>query len=489
MTTEIEQTLARELHEVADGVRVPPMPPLVPADEPRSGAGRHWQPLLVAAAVALIAGVVALVIGLQGDGSPQPAPPAPPSPAPTLSTGAPTVPYVLDQRLYVDGRQVPGDWWFVESRHGVWVAQRTDGAWWWGGPGVEAGLIDATIEQAPVISPNGRYIAYVVVIDGRALVNGFTTGPSGEGFGPPPADAPSTEDGVAVTVRAVTDDGEVILQGTRTSLMWPTVYDGEQAVVDLSETAPDQVVLQATPAGLVVVDGANGAVDATSTAPYLATVSPDGRLTRAATLPTYDALDVSPSGAWLVRSPAGTLGGEVTSVATLWAQRVGSGDDEVVLEAPAGWGFANNVWAWEDDETLVSVLLPADGDESRRARPVRCSVALGECRALAAPSDGADPTESYSAKETLAAVVGAVVADDRAGLVDQTVVDDGEWGQLLGYAARGDGSVSGCRDNGGGTWDCGIVFKADRNADYYAIVEPATNDYGWRVSYVGIGGA
>jgi hypothetical protein len=412
MTTEIEQTLARELHEVADGVRVPPMPPLVPADEPRSGAGRHWQPLLVAAAVALIAGVVALVIGLQGGGTPQPAPPSSPNPS-TGNTAspvppdahiprtAPTVPYVIDQRLYVEGTQVPGDWWFVESRHGVWVAQRTDGAWWWGGPGVDAGLIDATIDQAPVISPNGRYIAYVVVIDGRALVNGFTTGPSGEGFGPPPADAPSTEDGVAVTVRAVTDDGEVILQGTRTSLMWPTVYDGEQAVVDLSETAPNQVVLQATPAGLVVVDGADGATDATSAAPYLATLSPDGRLTRGVTLPTYDALDVSPGGAWLVRSPAGTLAGEVTSVATLRAQRIGDAD-EIELAAPEGWGFANNTWIWEDDQDVVSVLLPDGAGDQADARMVRCSVLLAQCRILGT-APAADTTGSSTAAATPAA--------------------------------------------------------------------------------------
>lgn len=40
MTTDLEEILTRELHEVALGVRVPPMPPVVPADEPRSPAAR-----------------------------------------------------------------------------------------------------------------------------------------------------------------------------------------------------------------------------------------------------------------------------------------------------------------------------------------------------------------------------------------------------------------------------------------------------------------
>jgi len=498
MTTELEETLARELHEVAGGVQVPPMPSVVPTDEPRPRAARLWQPLLVAAAVALIVGVVALVLSQQGGDKPQPTP----SPSFTPSTSAtespgrqdttirvtsPTVPYIFDQRLYVDGRQVPGAWWFVESRGGVWLAQQSDGSWWWGGPGVDTGRIEAQIDQPPVISPNGRYIAFVDLSDGRARLTGFDTQPAGEGFGQAPIDLPSTEDGVPIRVRAVTDDGDVIVQGTRTSLMWRALYEDQQTVVNLTETAPDQVVLQGTSAGLVVVDGADGAVDATSTEPYLAAISGDGRLTPGDTLPTYDDLDINPGGTWLVRSPAGTLGGEVTSVATLSAQAVGD-SEEVVLDAPAGWGFANGTWTWEDDDTLISVLLPADGAEPTDAQLVRCSVALGACRAFAGPPAG-DATGSYSAEETLEAVVEAVVADNRASLVDQAVVGDGEWDQLLGFAAGGGGSGSTCRDNGGGTKDCEIVFEADEATIYYAILEPAENAYGWRITYVGIGGA
>ena len=281
MTTELERTLARELQEVADGLRVPPMPSVAGADDHRRGMPRLWQPMLVAAAVVLVLGLVALVLSQQGDGRPQPAPSPSPSvvrsPRPTaVADGAPTIPYVLDQRLHVDGAEVPGTWAFVESRGGVWLAQQVDGSWWTGGPGVDTGRIDAQIDQPPAISPDGRYIAFVDTSGGAAHLTGFDTQPAGEGFGQAPVELPSTEDGVALRVRAVTDDGDVIVQGTRTSLMWRALHQDQQTVVDLSRSAPGQVVLQGTPAGLVVVDGADGAVDATDTAPYLATVSPEG---------------------------------------------------------------------------------------------------------------------------------------------------------------------------------------------------------------------
>jgi hypothetical protein len=485
MTTELEQTLARELTEVADGIRVPPMPSVVPADEPRPRTTRLWQPLLVAAAVALVVGIAALEVSQQNDGEPQPTPSPTSTPSTTgsIRVTAPTVPYVIDQRLYINARQVPGDWWFVESRGGVWLAQQTDGSWWWGGPGIdEAMSIEAQLEQPPVLSPNGRYAAFIDVSDGTARLTGFDTQPAGEGFGLAPVDLPSSEDGIPIRVRAVTDDGDVIVQGTRTSRMWRAQFEDQQTVVDLAETAPGQVVLQGTSAGLVVVDGADGATDASSTESYLATISGDGVLTPGDTLPTYDALELNPGGTWLVRSPAGTLGGEVASVSSLSAQEVGA-DKEVVLDAPEGWGFANGTWTWEDDETLVAVVLPeAEGTD---AQLVRCSVSLEACRAFPAPSEG-DATGAFSAEEALDAMVEAVVAGDRAGLADPAAVDDARWDQLLGYAADGGGSGSTCRDNGGGTMDCEIVFEADPDTTYYAILGPANGDYGWQITHAGI---
>ncbi len=503
MTTELERTLARELQEVADGLRVPPMPSVAGADDHRRGMPRLWQPMLVAAAVVLVLGVVALVLSQQGDGRPQPAPSPSPSvvrsPRPTaVADGAPTIPYVLDQRLHVDGAEVPGTWAFVESRGGVWLGQQVDGSWWTGGPGVDPGRIDAQIDQPPAISPDGRYVAFVDTSGGAAHLTGFDTQPAGEGFGQAPVELPSTEDGVALRVRAVTNDGDVIVQGTRTSLMWRALHQDQQAVVDLSRSAPGQVVLQGTPAGLVVVDGAEGAVDATDTAPYLATVSPEGQLGRVAALPTYDALDISPGGTWLVRSPAGTLGGEVTGVAQLRARAVGGGDDEV-LRAPGGGLFANGSWAWEDDENLVAVLLPGDSADGG-ARLARCNAVLAACRPIPRPGAGhgasRDPgtaatagTPDGTAPGTLDAVVRAVAADDRTLLADRAVIGDADWDQLRSFAAGGSGAPGTCRDNGGGTKDCEIDFDADPATVYYAILGPAKNAYGWRITYVGVGGA
>lgn len=85
MTTELEKVLVRELHEVADGLHVPPMPSL-PGEEARPSRVRHWQPLLVAAVVVLIVGAVALFLDQGGDGRPQPAP----QPTPTAPSVTPT---------------------------------------------------------------------------------------------------------------------------------------------------------------------------------------------------------------------------------------------------------------------------------------------------------------------------------------------------------------------------------------------------------------
>ncbi|WP_296606869.1 hypothetical protein [Nocardioides sp.] len=501
MTTELENVLARELHEVADGVRVPPMPALPTTEAP--SATRRWQPLLVAAAAVLIVGVAALVLSQRDGGSVEPAPPGPTritDPAApddtTISTAMPTAPFIVDGRLYVDGTEVPGErWWGLQSHGDVWLAtQGSSGAWWWGGPGVDGGQLEGRFEQPPVLSPNGAFVAYVDVSSGRAEVNGFTTDPSGEGFGLPLTGLPRVEDGIPIRVRAVTDDGDVIVQGTQTSIMWRTQSGTELDTVDLSTTAPDQIVLQGTAAGLVVVDGSDGPTDAAETEPSLATIDPDGTLTPGAALPTYDALEVNPAGTWLFRAPAGTLGGDGPSIDSLLTQPV-DGGDEVALDAPEGWGFVAFSWTWEDDETVLAGLV-----SQRRAGPVeyrlaRCRVDLGECRAIpvsepeSAGGTATDAPRSFTAEQALDAVVGAVASGDRGSLLDQSVIDDPEWSQLVEFAAGQGGSAGTCRDNGGGTKDCEIALDADPATTYYAILTPGENGYGWRITYVSIGGA
>lgn len=453
-------------------------------DERGSLPARRWQPFLAATAVVLLVGVLVLVLDRPGE-----PPESTSAPDPTISVTAPRAPYVVDQRLYVDGQQVPGTWWSVESAGGHWWGQRQDGSWWTGGPGVDTHEIDARVDQPPALSPDGRFIALIDLSGGPAVLTGYETAPAGEGLGSAPIDdLPRREEGVALRVSAVTSDGDVIVQGKQTSLMWRAGYADQQTVVDLSESAPQQQVLAATSAGLIVVDGTNA--DAQSTEPYLADVSGDGRLTQTATLPTYDDLAINPNGTWLVRSPAGTLGGEVTSTSTLKAQVIGEAA-EVTLSAPDGWGFASTTWTWEDDRTVLSVLLPTQGTTSPRL--VRCDVTLVQCRAFDAPaaaeeptSDGSGPPATYDAESALASVIEAAVTDDRASLADQGVIADGEWDQLVGFADGDGGWGSTCRDNGGGTRDCEIVLLANPGAVHYAILEPAANAYGWRVRYVSI---
>ncbi len=481
-STPLEDQLARELDEVAGGLVVPPMPSRRPPSAPPSLRTRWRTPLLVAAAAVLAVGGLALVVGRPGD-APDPVAPS----EPTIAGTAPTVPYVVDQRLYVDGTQVPGTWWSVESRNGQWLALQQDGSWWSGGPGRDTGPIAAEIDQPPVLSPDGGFVAFVDLSTGRPLVTGFDTRPAGEGLGSAPFELPRTEGGVVPRVRAVTDEGYVVVQGRRTSLMWrawaPDQASEPPAVVDLAATAPEQQVLQDTAAGLVVVDGMDS--DPQSVPSYLAEIAEDGELTRAGTLPTYDDLEVSPGGTRAVFSPDGTLGGEVSSVGGLSTLDL-AGGDEAVLEAPQGWRFAVGTWTWEDDRTLVAVLQDED-DPQAGSRLARCDVVLGECRDFPAPGTAPDTgTSTGDAEDALATALDAAGADDLDLLGDAAVIGDAEWEQLVDWTDGEAGSVAGCRDNGGGTRDCEIVLTAGPGVTYYAILEPTTSPTGWRISYVGI---
>jgi hypothetical protein len=378
MYVDIEETLNRELREVADGIQVPPRPRL-PRETVRPT--RTWQPLLVAAAVVLlVAGTVAVLVTSRG-GEPEPAP----SPTPTridesvtIATTAPTVTYVLDRGLYVGGERVPGDWSQVWAGPKGWIAIRTDGSWWWGW-GTDPQELSGERDLPPVISPDGGYVGEIRTDGGQTVLSGFETRFGGEGLGAVTIDPGSPEDGTQVRVRAVTDDGMVIAQGGDTAVLWRPLVDNE--TVDLTETAPGIQVLANTPAGLLVTDGSHGAVDGTTGAPYLAEVDEDGTLTRVASVPTHDDLLVSTEGTWLAFTPPGSTGGEVTSIGSFDVQPVG-GSDSTTLAAPDGWGFTVRAWAWEDDDRLASpVVRDRDGAE----RMARCSVRAARCVLVAAP--------------------------------------------------------------------------------------------------------
>ncbi len=380
MNVDLEEILTRELRQVVDGLHVPALPAL-PQEPPRSV--RRWPSLLVAAVVVLVLAGVIVAMSMGGGGrdvspAPSPTPTPTPTPAPTptnatpISKKAPTVPYVLDQKLYVDGQQVPGDWWLVRSGAEGWVGQRTDDTWW-RGTGPEAIEIEGQ-EDAPVISANGRYVGETRVEDGKDVLSGFETRPAGEGFGSVPVDLGDQQDGSAVTVRAVTDDGWVIAQGTKTAVLWRPLIDNR--LVDLTQTAPGWEILASTPAGLLVTDGVDG--DA-----YLAEISEAGEIDPSIAVPAHDDLAVSPGAAWLIWTDPGTTQGEVTSVPTLNAQSVNS-RTQATLNAPDGYGFRTREWAWENDDTFIAPL-EAQGEEQGAGRMARCSVLSAQCVLITAP--------------------------------------------------------------------------------------------------------
>ncbi|MCB0894274.1 MAG: DUF881 domain-containing protein [Nocardioides sp.] len=87
MGIEMEETLSRELHEVADRLAVPPMPSL-PSHASNGGqpSRRAWEPPLVAAATIVVLAVVGLLALQEGGHDPQPAPP----PGPAASQAPPS---------------------------------------------------------------------------------------------------------------------------------------------------------------------------------------------------------------------------------------------------------------------------------------------------------------------------------------------------------------------------------------------------------------
>jgi hypothetical protein len=370
MNVDVEEMLSRELHQVADDLQVPPPPPL-PRSSPTqpTGVRRHWRPLLVAAAMVLVAGVLALLASHPGgDRGPQPAPtPTPTAPTQTtadIPTDPPKVPYLVNQQLYFDGQQVPGTWWQVDHGDAAWIAASEGYASWSFGRGARPETIEKLVSGlAPVISPNGKYVGTISTSSGQSTISGFTTDFAGEGFGGHPIDLGDEDAGDPVQVRAVTDDGMVIVQGRDTSLLWlPLTTDS--STVDLSETAPGQLVVGNSPVGLIVTDGEDGPA-------YLATISATGEITKVAELPSKDAL-VDPSGTW-VAWPGADLGGEVTEIPALRAQTI-DGNQPVTLKAPRGWAFKVGTWTWEDDDYLVSTVVR--GNQERMAR---CSPAAGAC--------------------------------------------------------------------------------------------------------------
>ncbi|WP_152360316.1 YncE family protein [Microlunatus speluncae] len=354
MNDHLEDTLRRELREVADGLPVPPRPAL---RQSPARPGRHWRPLLVAAAVTLIVGVIT-ALAVSGAGrSLQPALPPTPTvgsvaPVRPLSADAPTVPYLFDGRLYAGGSQVPGAWASVQQARGVWVAQRTDDTWWWG-TGSEPHAIEGTVTLLPHLSPDGTRLA-VSRGDRHALIDTR----SGETVNELPIDP------AGFGVVAVTDDEQVFLSDGTNQLMW-LGSDGRQ-VVDLDAASPGRSVLASTAAGVIVQDGETF---------YLAHVSTTGVITRGQPVPS-EQVAVNSAGTWLAFG--GSWGGESETIPYVSAQTLDR-SRELKLQPPDQRELLT--LTWEDDDLLLAELY-TDGTPTGLAR---CSIREERCLKLDVP--------------------------------------------------------------------------------------------------------
>lgn len=374
MTVDIEETLSRELREVAEGVQVPTLPPVWqeaprPLRQKRSRPLRSWQPLLAAAAVILVvAGTVAVVATHRDPGTIQPAPqPSESRTSRALTSNPPAVPYLLEGRLYVAGERLPGSWWTMEQAGGTWVAQRDDDTWWWG-TDAEPRAIPGKVALLAHLSPHGRLLAVASTHAGGQVLLLDTR--SGETVGTLPIDLSDPRDPEALGVVAVTDTAQVFLSDGTEQLMW--LRPDSEETVDLRATAPRQWIQRSTAAGMIVLDGDK---EDQGDAMYLADISAAGTLTRVRTLPGEDVV-VSPSGTWLARG--GSWGGESPTDPSIRAQSL-DGGQEVALDPPDDRELLAS--AWEDDDLLIATLF-RDGDETGLAR---CSLRQERCVLIETP--------------------------------------------------------------------------------------------------------
>lgn len=269
------------------------------------------------------------------------------------------LPHVVDGTLYVDGTKVPGTWWSVKPAGDAWIAVEGMPLTWWWGQGAEKNELPNGEDVTPKISPDGRYVAVVRAENRKGILTVFDTRTAQNALGTPAHFGEvRPEEGAYVT--AVTDDGRVVIRRGDSFVVW------SQDLV--ASTLSGQMVFDATPAGVVAGD-----VDGATT--FLADISPKGaHLTRIGELPQHDDLSVSPGAAWIAWTPAGTTGGEVTSVPSLEVRTL-DGSRETTLNAPDGWSFKIRTYAWEDDAYLVSTVT----DDGGRERMARCSPESAQC--------------------------------------------------------------------------------------------------------------
>jgi hypothetical protein len=373
----IEQMLEQELHVVADGLDVPvaPMVDLVRDGERVRNRTRVYVVGLVAAAVALVVTGLALANGDPRAEGPGPSTTSP-SPNPTrvvdenlgLPTGeAPSIPYIVDEKLFVGDERVPGLWEYLPDTQigGNTVANWSPEKGWLL---VENGQVqNLQVDRgAPKLSPDGRFLVHFVGADLvlRDLVADREVGRTRI------EDQPDADQEYRIIPRGVDNAGRVFYGNTRV-FMWDgsgqpvpvTLPSGRLPILgDIYDVMSSQIVMSASE---------NGPLS-------LATVGDDGRITLEQSLPPRTGPNfVSPDGSWVAWQT--TSDGKVTGNLedpeedAITVQRVAS-DERFTIPLNSG-SFIRDV-RWESDHTVLITMSE---------RVVRCDLVERACEYAVAP--------------------------------------------------------------------------------------------------------
>jgi hypothetical protein len=373
----IEKMLEDEFRVVAGELDVPPAPvaALVHAGTRARNRSRMYVAGLAAAAVAVVATGLALADRDPRANDPDPAPS--PTPTPTrvvdenvgFPTGqAPSVPYIVDERLFVDGVVVPGIW---EPLPDTQVGGSSTIVSWSSERGwllVRNGEVEQlTVDRgAPKLSPDGRFLVHFVGADMilRDLV-------ADRELGRVSIHEDLNADNEYSTVPRGVDNAGRVFYGSGRVFMWDG--SGESVPVtrpsgpppiagDIYEVLADRIVVLGEPDGTVL---------------RLATVGDDGRIDLDAALPGSGPSSFSPDGSWVAwqTTPTGETTGNLGDPEedAITVQAVGS-DERFTVPLLDGT-FIRDV-GWESDESMLITM----GD-----RVVRCDVAVRACEYAVAP--------------------------------------------------------------------------------------------------------
>ena len=304
----------------------------------------------------------------------------------TVSTDAPTRPYVLRRRLHVGGQALPGRFYGVTARGDAWVALSVQGATSWG--------VGATAHRLP----NGE--RGWLSTDGRYLLTASRWEDCGDDAGRHTCvirllDTSGEEPTRRLVMRrtievvGVTDQGVVVLtEGA--ALRWDElVWDaagGADAVQSLEDSPPmTEWAMQGwEPGGF----GLAGFEFSVGNVPgrWLGEIV-DGQLRPRLRL--RDNTEPGPGGRWVLgnpwmQTPAAQLPGPRTS-RILRAWRLKAPGKPVRLRAPGGWSFAEadaapSVVFWESADAFLALVLDARKGGDRLAR---CDIPLATCVTVA----------------------------------------------------------------------------------------------------------